>query len=56
METYPDIRYLPNVFAAVFFIISLISLLLLEEKFVRSDKDHENLKESKKPLMQSQEL
>ena len=42
MERFPDIKYLPNAFSLLFFLISFVSLFSLDEKLLRLQKDIEN--------------
>lgn len=52
MESFPNIRYLTNVFSTSFFIISFIALYLIEENLLRHQKDKEG-KEKQKNSEQS---
>jgi hypothetical protein len=47
MDDLPQYRYLTNAFCLIFFIISSVSLLTLEEKLIRHKKDIEEEKDEK---------
>jgi hypothetical protein len=47
MDNLPQYRYLTNAFCLIFFIISSLSLLTLEEKLIRHKKDIEEENDEK---------
>jgi len=47
MDNIPQYRYLTNAFCLIFFIISSLSLLTLEEKLIRHKKDIEEENDEK---------
>jgi hypothetical protein len=48
MDNLPQYRYLTNAFCLIFFIISSLSLLTLEEKLIRHKKDIEEQENDEK--------